>query len=206
MEAQNTPSSDAPVLESNCQTGSSTFDISELRRDVPSLSTGPNRTLAEYLAKNSPTFVRLEAVRKKGWENPERDRYWQNRREQSGTATEDAAQALQAFYDMTKQIAEEIQAKTSALTPGDLGIHVGRLGIQPGRDRLWHHSPSRNWRLQKIELLDLCSVTIVHRFTWMQSLKAHLAAVAIDMTDQAPDTDDQQVCKVHKFDRLSRRI
>lgn len=44
-------------------------------------------------------------------------------------------------------------------------------------------------------LLDLCSVTIVHRFTspeWMQSLKAHLAAVASDMADQAPGATDRQ--------------
>lgn len=36
-------------------------------------------------------------------------------------------------------------------------------------------------------LLDLCSVTIVHRFTspeWMQSLRAHLAAVAPDVSEQ----------------------
>lgn len=100
-------------------------------------ATTPNRTLTEYLIKNSPTFVRLEAVRKKvvtlvtcinldhlsipfqGWNNPEGDSYWQNRRKQSDTATEAAAQA---FYDMTKQIVEEMQAKTGALTPGDLGV------------------------------------------------------------------------------------
>lgn len=36
-------------------------------------------------------------------------------------------------------------------------------------------------------LLDLCSITIVHRFTspeWMRSLKAHLAAGAPDLADQ----------------------
>ncbi|CZT13822.1 uncharacterized protein RAG0_17314 [Rhynchosporium agropyri] len=124
--------------------------MSELQRGTPSLSTCPNRTLAGYLAKNSLTFVRLDAVRKKvvtpatsinsghllipfqGWDNPEGDRYWQNRREQSDTATEDAARA---FYDMTKQIAEEMQTKTSALTPGDLGIQpfqVLDLCMAPG--------------------------------------------------------------------------
>lgn len=47
-------------------------------------------------------------------------------------------------------------------------------------------------------LLDLCSVTIVHRFTspeWLRSLKEHLAAVASDLVDQKPqlkDTDDKQ--------------
>ncbi|OBT40293.1 hypothetical protein VE00_09627 [Pseudogymnoascus sp. WSF 3629] len=44
-------------------------------------------------------------------------------------------------------------------------------------------------------LLDLCSVTIVHRFTspeWMRSLKAHLAAVAPDMADQVLDAGDNQ--------------
>lgn len=44
-------------------------------------------------------------------------------------------------------------------------------------------------------LLDLCSVTIVHRFispVWMQSLKAHLAAAASDMASQVIDAGDQQ--------------
>src|SRR5450432_2585994 len=38
-------------------------------------------------------------------------------------------------------------------------------------------------------LLDLSSVTIVHRFTspeWLRSLKEHLAAAASDLTDQKP--------------------
>ncbi|OBT69558.1 hypothetical protein VE03_00820 [Pseudogymnoascus sp. 23342-1-I1] len=42
-------------------------------------------------------------------------------------------------------------------------------------------------------LLDLCSITIVHRFSspeWMQTLKSHLAAVASDMTHREPDTGD----------------
>ncbi|TVY45877.1 hypothetical protein LOCC1_G005042 [Lachnellula occidentalis] len=107
--------------------------MSELQRDISSLPTSPNsRILAEYLAKNSPTFEWLEKVRKKGWNNPEGDRYWQNRREQSDTATEKAAQE---FYEMTKQIALEMQAKTSALTPGDLGVQpfqVLDLCMAPG--------------------------------------------------------------------------
>ncbi|OBT88914.1 hypothetical protein VE02_01898 [Pseudogymnoascus sp. 03VT05] len=44
------------------------------------------------------------------------------------------------------------------------------------------------------ELLDLCSITIVHRFTspeWMKGLKAHLAAAASDITDPEPDAGDQ---------------
>ena len=44
------------------------------------------------------------------------------------------------------------------------------------------------------DLLDLCSVTIVHRFTspeWMRSLKAHLAAAASDTTDPEPDAGDR---------------
>ncbi|KFZ17385.1 hypothetical protein V501_01751 [Pseudogymnoascus sp. VKM F-4519 (FW-2642)] len=44
------------------------------------------------------------------------------------------------------------------------------------------------------ELLDLCSITIVHRFTspeWMKSLKAHLAAAASDITAPEPDAGDQ---------------
>ena len=67
-----------------------------------------------------------------GWDNPDGDRYWQNQREQSDTATEDTAQA---FYNITKQIAEKMQAKTSALTPGDLGIQpfqVLDICIAPG--------------------------------------------------------------------------
>ncbi|KFY67437.1 hypothetical protein V496_01628 [Pseudogymnoascus sp. VKM F-4515 (FW-2607)] len=44
-------------------------------------------------------------------------------------------------------------------------------------------------------LLDLCSVTIVHRFTspeWMRSLKAHLAAVAPDVAGQVLDAGDRE--------------
>ena len=43
-------------------------------------------------------------------------------------------------------------------------------------------------------LLDLCSVTIVHRFTspdWLQSLKNHLAAVASEQLDQISDASNQ---------------
>ncbi|OBT84079.1 hypothetical protein VE02_07020 [Pseudogymnoascus sp. 03VT05] len=42
-------------------------------------------------------------------------------------------------------------------------------------------------------LLDLCSVTIVHRFTspeWMRSLKAHLAAVAPDVANKVLDAGE----------------
>lgn len=44
------------------------------------------------------------------------------------------------------------------------------------------------------DLLDLCSVTIAHRFTspeWMKTLKGHLAAAAPDMSDAEPDTGDR---------------
>lgn len=43
-------------------------------------------------------------------------------------------------------------------------------------------------------LLDLCSVTIVHRFTspeWMRSLKAHLAGASLDMMDQADESNEE---------------
>lgn len=43
-------------------------------------------------------------------------------------------------------------------------------------------------------LLDLCTVTIVHRFTspeWMRSLKAHLAAAVSDMTEPEPVAGDR---------------
>ena len=67
-----------------------------------------------------------------GWDNAEGDKYWQNRRERSDTASEDAAQE---FYNITKQIAQEMQARTSALTPGDLGVQpfqVLDLCMAPG--------------------------------------------------------------------------
>jgi hypothetical protein len=47
-------------------------------------------------------------------------------------------------------------------------------------------------------LLDLCTVTIVHRFTspdWLQSLKSHLAAVAsgpLDQVSKSSDEDENQ--------------
>ena len=45
-----------------------------------------------------------------------------------------------------------------------------------------------------LAVLDLCSVTIVHRFTspdWLKSLKNHLAGVASEPRDQISDTSDQ---------------
>jgi hypothetical protein len=50
--------------------------MSELRRDIPSMSTlnepqiynpatGPNKIVLEYLAKHSPIYIRLVAARKK---------------------------------------------------------------------------------------------------------------------------------------------
>jgi hypothetical protein len=62
--------------------------------------------------------------------------------------------------------------------------------------------PSEAATFSCLALLDLCSVTIVHRFTspeWMQSLKAHLAAVASDMVDQVPDSSGRQ----HSTERIS---
>ncbi|KFY41329.1 hypothetical protein V494_03067 [Pseudogymnoascus sp. VKM F-4513 (FW-928)] len=44
------------------------------------------------------------------------------------------------------------------------------------------------------DLLDLCTVTVVHRFTspeWMRSLKAHLAAAAPDMIEPELDSGDE---------------
>lgn len=48
-----------------------------------------------------------------GWQNPEGDIHWKNKREQANTADEEAAER---FYKMTKTIAEEMQSKTQALT------------------------------------------------------------------------------------------
>ncbi|KAF2820813.1 hypothetical protein CC86DRAFT_459435 [Ophiobolus disseminans] len=93
------------------------------RRQVYEPTLGPDKDVAQYLTENSPTC---------GWQNPEGDKYWQDRRERSDAATEEA---VQLFYEMTKQIAEEIQARTNALTPGDLGVHPFRaldLCMAPG--------------------------------------------------------------------------
>jgi hypothetical protein len=151
--------------------------MSELRkysRSTPNVpqtydnATGPNRALTEYLVKNSATFVRLETARKKvvtsevhqihhllilcqGWDDPKGDSYWQSRRERSDAASEHTAQT---FYNMTKQIAEEMQATTSALTPGDLGV-------------------------QPFQALDLCMAP--GGFTW-GTLKYNPNAVAYGIT------------------------
>jgi hypothetical protein len=50
-------------------------------------------------------------------------------------------------------------------------------------------------------LLDLCSVTIAHRFTspmWLQSLKKHLAAVASDLNDQKPGENRDHIKSTDK--------
>ncbi|KAF2804536.1 uncharacterized protein BDZ99DRAFT_467234, partial [Mytilinidion resinicola] len=74
---------------------------------------------------NSPTFIRLEAARKKVVEPA----MCINFDHLLIPFQEDAAQA---FYNITKQIAEEMQAKTSALTPEDLGGFTwGTLEYKP---------------------------------------------------------------------------
>ncbi|KAE9967586.1 hypothetical protein EG327_011384 [Venturia inaequalis] len=86
----------------------------------------PNKTIREYLTKRSSTFVRLEAARKKGWADPEGDKYWQKRHEQADKATgrDPENEQAEVFYEMTKQIAREMQDKTEAMTPGHLGAET----------------------------------------------------------------------------------
>jgi hypothetical protein len=51
-------------------------------------------------------------------------------------------------------------------------------------------------------LLDLCSVTIVHRFTspdWMRSLKQHLAGAAV-ISNEADDSNDDESSSGSKID------
>ncbi|PVI00746.1 hypothetical protein DM02DRAFT_642232 [Periconia macrospinosa] len=62
--------------------------------------------------RQMPKFLQLTSLQ--GWENPEGDTYWQNRRDQVVQVSEKEAQEL---YQMTKEIAEEMQSKTKALTP-----------------------------------------------------------------------------------------
>ncbi|QDS74423.1 hypothetical protein FKW77_006018 [Venturia effusa] len=85
-----------------------------------------NKAVAEYLAKRCATFVRLEAARKKGWADPEGDKYWQIRHEQADKATghQPDNERAGAFWEMTKQIAQEMQEKTRAMTPGHLGAEI----------------------------------------------------------------------------------
>lgn len=58
-------------------------------------------------------------------------------------------------------------------------------------------------------LLDLCSITIVHRFTspnWMRALKSHLAGVITDGTHPQMDTEDEADgdSKLYDMDKAPR--
>ncbi|CAI0653745.1 unnamed protein product [Colletotrichum noveboracense] len=68
--------------------------------------------ILEFLRTNVPEFVRLSAVRKKGWENPAGDTYFRKQRE----AADHADEKLSAvFYNMMKGIGTELHRKNQAL-------------------------------------------------------------------------------------------
>ncbi|EQB53632.1 hypothetical protein CGLO_06621 [Colletotrichum gloeosporioides Cg-14] len=69
--------------------------------------------ILEFLRTNVPEFVRLSAVRKKGWENPAGDTYFRKQRE----AADNADERLSAvFYNMMKGIGIDLHRRLHAFT------------------------------------------------------------------------------------------
>ncbi|KAF4835272.1 hypothetical protein CGCTS75_v002822 [Colletotrichum tropicale] len=69
--------------------------------------------ILEFLRTNVPEFVRLSAVRKKGWENPAGDTYFRKQREAADNADENLSAV---FYNMMKGIGIELHRRLHAFT------------------------------------------------------------------------------------------
>ncbi|KAK1476319.1 hypothetical protein CTAM01_15509 [Colletotrichum tamarilloi] len=92
----------------------------------------PGALIHDYLEKNSPEFVKVRDLRKKGWENPAGDTFFQNQRRVAENPTD---RATIAFYNMMKRIGQEMQRNTSALkvkTPSWGKTQILDMGLAPG--------------------------------------------------------------------------
>jgi 23S rRNA U2552 (ribose-2'-O)-methylase RlmE/FtsJ len=109
--------------------------------------------ITEYLLENVAEFRQLTQLRHKGWKNPEGDRYFQRQRHNADNADKKTAQI---FYEMMKEIGEEMHRSTGALVilktaapnqdildlcmaPG--GFLATVLGINPGARALGFSLP-----------------------------------------------------------------
>ncbi|KAK1673618.1 hypothetical protein BDP55DRAFT_555969 [Colletotrichum godetiae] len=90
------------------------------------------KLIHDYLEKNSPQFVKVRDLRKKGWENPAGDTFFQNQRRIAENPDE---RTTMIFFDMMKRIGQEMQKITSALkvkTPRWGKTQILDMGMAPG--------------------------------------------------------------------------
>jgi 23S rRNA U2552 (ribose-2'-O)-methylase RlmE/FtsJ len=120
--------------------------MSELQRDVPTSTIPdavfkPTKVVIQFLIKNSPKFARLEVARKKvglirsgynisvliilqGWDNEAGDAWFKKTRMMADKAN---STDRQRFFFMMKDIGDEMQQQTAALTPGTCGMNIFRV-------------------------------------------------------------------------------
>ncbi|OCL14162.1 hypothetical protein AOQ84DRAFT_309391, partial [Glonium stellatum] len=68
--------------------------------------------ITKYLLENVEEFRQLAKLRQQGWSNPEGDRYFQKQRHNADNAD---GKMAQVFYEMMKEIGEEMHQSTYAL-------------------------------------------------------------------------------------------
>ncbi|KXH51172.1 hypothetical protein CNYM01_04502 [Colletotrichum nymphaeae SA-01] len=82
------------------------------------------QAINEYLESNVPEFAKLQALRKKGWDNPAGDAFFENQRNAADNADD---RVCQFFFEVMKKVAGEIHAATGAFDISRAGIGKGRI-------------------------------------------------------------------------------
>ncbi|KAK1622150.1 hypothetical protein BDP81DRAFT_466244 [Colletotrichum phormii] len=82
------------------------------------------KLIHDYLEKNSPQFVKVRDLRKKGWENPAGDTFFKKQRSAADNADN---RVCQIFFKVMKKIASEIHTATGAFDISRAGIGKGRI-------------------------------------------------------------------------------
>ncbi|KFX92207.1 hypothetical protein O988_07375 [Pseudogymnoascus sp. VKM F-3808] len=74
----------------------------------------PNSIVHEYFAQRESSYRRLDAERKRGWENPRGDDYFKRQQHKADSANDKKAAGL---YKMMRKIGDEMQGSTCCLSP-----------------------------------------------------------------------------------------
>ncbi|KAK7211718.1 hypothetical protein V2G26_018896 [Clonostachys chloroleuca] len=91
-----------------------------------------HHVVTEYLLERCKVFKELSEIRRRGWENPKGDEYWERRRH---TADNPSPRTQQIFFEMTKRIGAEMQGSTNAFTiqlTGSTNPGILDMGSAPG--------------------------------------------------------------------------
>ncbi|VUC22359.1 unnamed protein product [Clonostachys rosea] len=95
-------------------------------------SAAAHKVVNEYLLERCNVFKELSETRRRGWENPKGDEYWEKRRH---TADNPDPKIQQIFFEMTKRIGAEMQRSTKAFkmqSPGLDNPDILDMGSAPG--------------------------------------------------------------------------